>query len=148
MTSAVPAPLSAPLDADAILCALVLVPSAYSRNQHPDLYDKPEMRRAHRRARVVRGLVRQMITHGSTPGEQRGPTGYVIHIEAPELGYRREARLSELSMTWSAISSPARAGRAPRSRSLGSSACSRGSRAEAARTTRLGRRCLVTPLAR
>ena len=96
MTSAVPAPLSAPLDADAILCALVLVPSAYSRNQHPDLYDDPAMRRAHRRARVVRGLVRQMITHGSTPGEEPGPTGYVIHIEAPELGYRREARLSEL----------------------------------------------------
>ncbi len=95
MTSALPAPLPAPLDAEAVLCALVLVPSTYSRNQHPELYADPEMRRAHRRARVVRSLVRQMLMHGAAPAE-RGPAGYVVRIEAPALGYRREARLTDL----------------------------------------------------
>lgn len=95
MTSSAPGPLPVVPDADAVLCALALAPSTYSRNRNPDLYEDMGVRRAQRRARVVRGLVRQVLRFGAPPAE-RAPEGYVIRVDAPELGYRREARLTEL----------------------------------------------------
>jgi hypothetical protein len=95
MTSVLPAPMPPGIDTDAVLCALALAPSTYSRNKHPDLYADVGVRRAQRRARVLRSLVRQVLSYGAAPAE-RGPTGYVLRVDAPELGYRREARLTEL----------------------------------------------------
>ncbi len=95
MTSSAPGPLAPTPDADAVLCALALAPSIYSRNKNPDLYEDHAVRRAQRRARVVRGLVRQVLRFGAEPAE-RAPSGFVLRVDAPELGFKREARLTEL----------------------------------------------------
>lgn len=95
MTSSAPAPMPSVPDADAVLCALAIAPSTYSRNKNPDLYEDMGVRRAQRRARIVRGLVRQVLRFGAPPAE-RSPDGFVLRVDAPELGFRREARLTEL----------------------------------------------------
>jgi len=96
VTSVVPAPIPAPLDADAVLCALALAPSTYSRNKHPDLYADLGVRRAQRRARLLRSLVRQVLSFGAAPAERDESGFFVLRVDARDLGYRREARLSDL----------------------------------------------------
>ena len=77
MTSSAPAPMPSVPDADAVLCALAIAPSTYSRNKNPDLYEDMGVRRAQRRARIVRGLVRQVLRFGAAPAE-RSPDGFVL----------------------------------------------------------------------
>ncbi len=95
MTSVAPAPAAGSVDPEGILCALALAPSTYSRNKHPSLYADPAVRRAQRRARLLRGLVRQVLRFGITSTEVDGE-GVVLRIVAPDLAYRREARLTSL----------------------------------------------------
>ena len=49
------------LDDDALLCALVLAPPAFSRNRFFSLFESPERRKLRRRASRVRGIIRQMV---------------------------------------------------------------------------------------
>ena len=79
--------LERPLDGgagehDALLVALVLDPSTYSRNRFFDLHNSPVFRRVRRRASLVRSVVRHACsTRRERPADVRG-AGDVP--EAPE----------------------------------------------------------------
>src|SRR5689334_20990395 len=87
-----------PLDEDGLLCALVLVPSTYSRNRFFRLYEQPAMRAVQRRARIVRGLARQLLraSDGFRSVVRRPAGGVEVEIVVPSLGYRRRSLLTEM----------------------------------------------------
>ena len=51
----------ADVDDSALFSALVLVPSAFSRNRFFKLFEDPERKRLRRRAARVRGIIRQLV---------------------------------------------------------------------------------------
>ncbi len=88
-------------DRDALLCALILAPQAFSRNRHFWLFEDADRRRVRRRAGRVRGIARQLL--GKAPlqaeivGEQVLDDGQVLlRYKVRELGYVRTAALSQL----------------------------------------------------
>jgi hypothetical protein len=85
------------LDEDGLLAALVLSPGTYSRNRHFELYERHDIARIQRRARVVRSLVR-MLLREEVKSVSKSPEGawIVVRVEIPALGLRRTARLSTL----------------------------------------------------
>lgn len=88
-------------DREALLCALILAPHAFSRNRHFWLFEDPERRRVRRRAGRVRGIARQLLGKGPQQaeivGEQVLEDGQVLlRYHVPELGYARTAALSPL----------------------------------------------------
>jgi hypothetical protein len=88
-------------DRDALLCALILAPQAFSRNRYFWLFEDPERRRVRRRAGRVRGIVRQLLgkgpLHAEIVGEQVLEDGQVLlRYKVRELGYARTAALSQL----------------------------------------------------
>lgn len=91
------APPAGPLDEDGLLAALVLAPGTYSRNQHFDLYQRHDLARIQRRARVVRSLVR-MLVREEAKSVSKSPEGawVVVRVEIPALGLRRTARLTPI----------------------------------------------------
>jgi hypothetical protein len=91
----------APIDHDALLCALVLAPQTFSRNRFFALYQDPSLRRIHRRAARVRGILYQLLGLGrpkaELTGEQVLADGQVlIRFRVGELSYERTAALSAL----------------------------------------------------
>lgn len=88
-------PLTVPfdLDEDGLLCALVLVPSTYSRNRWFSLYQNPKMRTIRGRARMIRSLLRQLARTGSVGRGTRTQAGLEVEIEVPALALRRKAIL-------------------------------------------------------
>lgn len=89
-----PPPMQLELDEDGLLCALVLVPSTYSRNRWFALYQDPKMRAIRGRARMIRSLVRQLARAGSIGRATRTAAGLELEIEVPALSLRRRATLS------------------------------------------------------
>ena len=88
-------------DRDALLCALILAPQAFSRNRHFWLFEDPDRRRVRRRAGRVRGIARQLLgkgpLHAEIVGEQVLADGQVLlRYKVHELGYARTAALSQL----------------------------------------------------
>jgi hypothetical protein len=61
-----PKPRRAPhdVDPDGLLCALVLAPRTFARNRFFGLFEEPINRRVRRRARHVRGILRQLTATG------------------------------------------------------------------------------------
>ena len=49
-----------PLDREALVVAMALVPGMYARNKLFTLHREPEVRRARARAAMIRGVVRQL----------------------------------------------------------------------------------------
>jgi hypothetical protein len=89
------APLNA--DADALLCALVLAPGAFSRNRFFHLFEKPELARVRRRATRVRGILRQLSSGAEVTGEIELADGRrMLRFRVPALGLSRTAALSRL----------------------------------------------------
>jgi hypothetical protein len=89
------APLNA--DADALLCALVLAPGAFSRNRFFHLFEKPELARVRRRATRVRGILRQLSSGAEVTGEIELADGRrMLRFRVPGLGLSRTAALSRL----------------------------------------------------
>lgn len=83
----------------ALLCALVLVPRALSRNRFPELFEREAPRLARRRAGRVRSLVRQLLgergPRSELLGEQRLADGTtLLRIGVPGLSLRRTVALS------------------------------------------------------
>jgi hypothetical protein len=95
--TAASAPPTGPLDADGLLAALVLSPGTYSRNRHFELYQRHDIARVQRRARVVRSLVRMMLRE-EAKSVSKSPEGawIVVRVEIPALGLRRTARLTPI----------------------------------------------------
>ena len=52
------------VNADALLCALVLAPNTFARNRFFGLFEDAAMRRVRRRAYHVRGILRQLLGTG------------------------------------------------------------------------------------
>jgi hypothetical protein len=91
-----PAPGRTP-DHDALLCALVLAPDAFSRNRFFELYDQPAVRRLRRRATRVRGILRQLASGAEVTGELELADGRrLLRYRIAELGLSRTAALSPL----------------------------------------------------
>lgn len=88
------------LDADALLCALVLVPGAYSRNRFFQMFEAPQLKRARRRAKRVRGIIRQLLGSGREPaeiiGEQILADRVLLRFQVANLNYQRTTSLSPL----------------------------------------------------
>lgn len=83
------------LDADGLLCALVLAPSTYSRNRFFRMYEDPAMKSVLRRARLVRNLVRQLARADGTSSVAVREDGTVeLEIAIDSIGYRRRSMLA------------------------------------------------------
>jgi len=98
---------------EALLVALVLAPGTFSRNRHFHLFEQAALKRARRRARELRGIVRDLTEPWRAPGaaadgartaspvpdqvEEREVEG-AIHLEyrVLALDFRRRAVLSRL----------------------------------------------------
>jgi hypothetical protein len=84
-------------DADALLCALVLAPGAFSRNRFFHMFEQPELRRVRRRASRVRGILRQLTAGAEVTGEIELADGRrMLRFRMPALGLSRTAALSAL----------------------------------------------------
>jgi hypothetical protein len=100
-------------DHDALLCALVLAPDAFSRNRFFDLFEQPDVRRLRRRAARVRGILRQLSSGAEVTGELELADGRrLLRYRVAELGLSRTAALSPLEAAALRFSL-ARARRAP-----------------------------------
>jgi hypothetical protein len=89
-----------PVDLEALLVALVLAPSTFSRNRFFALYADARARRVRRRAAVLRGIVRQ-VSAGveraeATPSAQGGAS---LTYEVPALGMKRTAALDAFELS-------------------------------------------------
>jgi hypothetical protein len=94
------APARAPIgdvDTDALLCALVLAPRAFSRNRFFELFERPDQRRVRRRATRVRGILRQLLAGAEITGEVELDDGrHLLRYRVPSLNLSRSAALSRL----------------------------------------------------
>jgi hypothetical protein len=89
------------IDLDGLLCALVLVPRAFSRNRFYSLYDSADTKRVRRRATRVRGVVRQLLGLGrpkaEVVGEQILEDGQLLlRYRIPDLAFERATALTPL----------------------------------------------------
>lgn len=93
---------------EALLVALVLAPGTFSRNRHFHMFEQAALKRARRRARELRGIVRDLTEPWQHPGaraakpapdlvQEREVEGS-IHLEyrVLALDFRRRAVLSKL----------------------------------------------------
>jgi hypothetical protein len=82
------------------LCALVLAPHTFSRNRFHDLYEHPELKRVRRRAKRVRGIIRQLLGKGREKAEIVGDREFddrvLLRYKIPHLAYERTTALSAL----------------------------------------------------
>jgi hypothetical protein len=84
-------------DADALLCALVLAPSTFSRNRFFSMFERPELRRVRRRATRLRGIMRHLTNGAEITGEIELTDGRrMLRYNVPALGLSRTAALSRL----------------------------------------------------
>jgi hypothetical protein len=89
------------VDLDALLCALILVPTAFARNRFFKLFENPAALKVRRRASRVRGIIRQLCGTGRIKaeviGEQVLDDGQVLlRYRVEEIGFSRTAALSRL----------------------------------------------------
>jgi hypothetical protein len=89
------------VDLDALLCALVLAPNAFSRNKYYWVFEDPNALRVRRRAARVRGIIRQLTGIGKSKAEIVGERvledGQVLlRYRVEDLNYSRTAALSRL----------------------------------------------------
>lgn len=104
MTSGKPAPSVAeppshapPLSEDALVAALALDPSTFSRNRFFELYRSETMQRARRRASRVRSLVRLLATGDAQVTRRPLADGeQLVRVRVASLGLERTVRLTAL----------------------------------------------------
>ncbi|MCA9642096.1 MAG: hypothetical protein H6718_32310 [Polyangiaceae bacterium] len=92
------------LDSDALLCALVLVPTSFSRNRFYELFEGPGGKRVRKRAKRLRGLIRQLLGRGREQaeivGRQELDDGSVLmRFRVDNLGFQRTTSLNPLEMS-------------------------------------------------
>jgi hypothetical protein len=86
---------------DALVVGMTLVPAFVSRNRSFALFEDPDVRRARRRAVVLRGIVRQLAGgHGHVEGlvVSRSVDTCELRYRVPALRIDRRALLSELEL--------------------------------------------------
>jgi hypothetical protein len=86
--------------ADALLCALVLAPNTYARNQFFDIFENTELKRVRRRAKRARALIRQILGQGREPaeivGEQIMDDRVLLRLQITNLSFQRTTSLAPL----------------------------------------------------
>lgn len=93
--------MTAPVDPDALLCALILAPRTWPRNRYFSLFEDATLRRVRRRAARIRGIVRQLALPGpdgaEITGEQvLGDGRLLIRYRVKRLALNRTAAMSPL----------------------------------------------------
>ncbi|HVY49385.1 MAG TPA: hypothetical protein VHB21_26015 [Minicystis sp.] len=91
------------VDPEALLVALVLAPATYSRNRFFELYKDPAVRRARRRASMLRSILRQLTRGGDGEGAEgvclvETEAGAELTFGVPSLGLRRTVHLDALDL--------------------------------------------------
>ena len=96
------------VDAEALLCGLVLSPDTWSRNRFYRLYEDPRARRARRRALQVRSLIALLrrrggdlaflLTSGAPTDGDAAEGDVEIVVDVPEMNLVRRTRLSPLEL--------------------------------------------------
>jgi len=87
----------AAVDPDALLCALILSPRAFSRNRFFWLFESEEHRRVRRRASRIRGILKQLLDRAEITGELELEDGrFLLRYRLESLGLSRTAALSKL----------------------------------------------------
>jgi len=89
------------VDREALVVGMALVPGFVSRNRSFRLFEDPDVRRARRRAAVLRGIVRQLTgAHGSVESVSvvHGPDLVELRYDVPGLRVHRHASLTELEL--------------------------------------------------
>lgn len=87
--------LPPPVDLDGLLVALVLVPHSYSRNRFFALFRQQEAARVRRRAALLRSVIAELVDEEVVVELSREEGRVVLRYDLPELGARRESRMSE-----------------------------------------------------
>jgi hypothetical protein len=91
--------MRAPVDRDAVIVGMTLVPALISRNRNFALFEDPEMRRARVRSALLRGIVRQLAGgQGQIEALEvvSGNGGRELRYRLPGLRMDRRAVLSEV----------------------------------------------------
>ncbi len=90
-------------DVDALTAAMAIAPGVYSRNRFVELFTVPDVRRARRRAAVVRGIVEHLVLlhrgGGDAAGSlavERGSGRVKVRYDVPSLRFERRTELTEL----------------------------------------------------
>lgn len=82
------------------MCAMVLVPRTYARNRFFKLFDDPEYAHLRRRAKTVRGLIRELLGTGARKAEVVGSQvledQVLLRVQVAGLNYARTTALSPL----------------------------------------------------
>ena len=90
-----------PVERDALVVGMTLVPGFVSRNKSFALFEDPEVRRARRRAGMLRGVVRQLAgAHGHVEGLSvvHRPDGCELRYRVPSLRVERRATMTSLEL--------------------------------------------------
>ncbi len=95
-------------NSDALLVALILAPSTFSRNKFFEMFQQEPLKMARRRAQLVRSVIKDLTEPWPHPGEIPGHPSAVVVEEVmhendftltyvvEELGYRRSVLLTHL----------------------------------------------------
>ncbi|MGA7122059.1 MAG: hypothetical protein WBY94_18275 [Polyangiaceae bacterium] len=89
------------MEGEALVVGMTLVPGLLSRNRSFDLFENPEVRRARRRATLLRGIVRQIA---GAQGEidslrvARVSARVELSYSLPAMKMRRQALLNDLEL--------------------------------------------------
>lgn len=106
------------IDLEGLLVALTLAPNTFSRNRFFGMYTDPAARKVHRRAALLRGVMKQLVAPQGPRAvtlASREEGGAMLAYEMPALGLRRTVPLEplELAVLRFAIARGAQAAPAP-----------------------------------
>ena len=84
-----------------MLCALVLAPQTFTRNKFFELFEQPTLKKSRRRAKRLRGIIRQLLGQGREPAEIVGryelaDGSVLLKYQVLRLNYVRTTSLSNL----------------------------------------------------
>jgi hypothetical protein len=92
---------TSPVEADALVVGMSLVPALLSRNRSFSLFEDPVVRRARHRAGLLRGIVRQLAgAHGEVDSLliARSTGGCELSYRLPGMKMQRRACLTDLEL--------------------------------------------------
>jgi D-aminopeptidase len=95
--------MRAPLDREALVVGMTLVPALLSRNRSFALFENQDVRRARVRAALLRGIVRQLAgtqgqveSFGVVPATGAASGGREVHYRLPGIRVERRSLLSDV----------------------------------------------------
>jgi hypothetical protein len=88
--------------AEALACAMAIVPTAYSRNRMFAFFTHPDVKRARARSRAMRSLARELAGHLGRPAgvtlDGNDEQGFVLRFEIPSVRMWRIAELTTVEL--------------------------------------------------